>query len=405
MKIKVCMLLAERFKPKMKIVPQIGIASFISNFGHKVTWVLASEDNDMDKIKNIEFDGIKLIILPIKNYGGLFSIISKVKYVWAKTFFLVNTFKENQYNLIFVRDDIFSAILALFLKKWHRIPFIFQSSNPIEQGWQTREYYSNGHLSRLKLRFTKIEIYLYRYILLNADLVLATTKWMKNDFVNKGVKNSKIMSFPNGVNPNRFFCSNGTKIRKKYQLNDSKIFVYIGSLDKTRDLKLIIHAFSRVLKNEINAKLIFVGDGTDKNELEMIASKLKIDDDVIFTGQIDFDDVPDYIGASDIGISMIKPLGFFQISSPIKLFEYMVMKKPVIANCEINEQKEVINESEGGVLINFDEESLFRAMLNLTSNPNLCKKLGDNGQEWVLKNRTYEILSQKIENRYLELLK
>jgi len=43
-KINICMLLGLRYDPKMRIVPQIGIVSYITNFGHNVTWILSSEE-------------------------------------------------------------------------------------------------------------------------------------------------------------------------------------------------------------------------------------------------------------------------------------------------------------------------------------------------------------------------
>lgn len=67
------------------------------------------------------------------------------------------------------------------------------------------------------------------------------------------------------------------------------------------------------------------------------------------------------------------------------MFEYMAMAKPVVANEEIPEHKEVFEESGGGISVPFGA-------------------MGRKGREWVVRNRTYEILARQVEERYLELL-
>ena len=61
----------------------------------------------------------------------------------------------------------------------------------------------------------------------------------------------------------------------------------------------------------------------------------------------------DFIAAADIGVSLILPTYFYKLSSLIKVLEYIVIAKPVIANEEIPEHKEVLEESGRGILTPF----------------------------------------------------
>ncbi len=82
----------------------------------------------------------------------------------------------------------------------------------------------------------------------------------------------------------------------------------------------------------------------------------------------------------------------------------MGMAKPVVANEEIPEHKEVLAESGGGILVPYAPEGFSQAITELLDNPGKAAVMGQRGREWVVKNRTYEILARRVDERYLELL-
>ena len=242
------------------------------------------------------------------------------------------------------------------------------------------------------------------YILSEADLVLPTTKWMLDDYAQKGIKRAKMMPFLNGIDITRFENANGEGVRERYGLGDSNVVIYLGTMDKLRQLDVLIRAFSKVKENEEDVKLLMVGDGTDRSNLERLAGELGIADTIMFTGQVYSHEIPNFIVAADIGVSAVPPLDFYKLSSPIKMFEYMAMGKPVVANEEIPEQKEIIKESGGGILVKFEAESFAEGIIKLLDNPEMAKEMGRRGREWVVKNRSYERLAREVEKRYFELL-
>ncbi|HJH27343.1 MAG TPA: hypothetical protein C5S37_11395, partial [Methanophagales archaeon] len=191
----------------------------------------------------------------------------------------------------------------------------------------------------------------------------------------------------------------------QYNLNDLKVVIYVGTIDAMRKLDVLIYAFSKVKKSRENVKLLMVGDGNDKSNLERLAGELGIKDDVVFTGQVYSHEVQNFIAAADIGVSPVPPLDFYKLSSPIKMFEYMAMGKPVVANEEIPEQKEVIEESGGGVLVKFDAESFADGIIELLDDPERAKERRRKGHKWGVKNRSYENMAREVEKKYFEILK
>ena len=404
MKINICMLLGLRYGENMRIPPQIGIASYITNFGHDVTWVLSSEE--IEEVQETAFKDIRIFVVPWRYRGDFLKVVTKALSAFRRMRFVFKNFKQEKYNMVYVRSDVFDGLLALYLKRRYNVPFVFEKENPIEQNWGTYKFYSKYRYFWFWYFFTKIEAHLTMHILRKADLVLPANKWCKDDFAKKGIERSKIMPLLVGIDPDRFSDAdaNAKEIRNRYNLKDSKVVIYIGTMDKLRHLDVLIHAFSKVRANKENVKLLMVGDGTDKSNLEKLADDLGIKGEVVFTDQVYSHEVPNFIAVADIGVSPVPPLDFYRLSSPVKMFEYMALGKPVVANEEIPEHKEILEESEGGILVKFEEESFADGIIELLDNPDGAKEMGRVGNEWIVKNRFFEVIARQVEMRYFELL-
>jgi glycosyltransferase involved in cell wall biosynthesis len=403
MKINICMLLWLRYGDKTEIYPTHEILSSLTGLGHRVTWIVSSEETEA--IQETMFNDVRVFIIPCKYDKTPIKIVAMALYALRRTSFILSNFKHERYNIILVRDDLFDGLLALYIKRRYRVPFVFEMSIPVEQSWETRKFYSNKR--KLQRIISEIEARLSTYILRNADLILPISRWLKDDLVRKGVDRSKITPLPEGVDPKRFLNRDmgAVAVRDKYGLGDFKIVIYVGTMDKMRHLDVLIHAFLRVRDSRGDVKLLMVGDGTGRVDLEKLADELGIRGDVVFTGYVDFREVPDFIAAANLGISAVPPLDFYKVSSPIKMLEYMAMAKPVVANEEIPDQKEVMGVSGGGILVHFDDESFAEGILEILNNPNRAEEMGRKGRDWVVTNRHYDAISRELEHGCFNVLK
>ena len=388
-----CALLDIHFEQKMQIYPTYEILNYIINFGHAITWfVLSPEIGKNDNIQSSTYHDVPVFIMPYGNNAA-----TKISHLYKKIKFILDKFNEEKYNMIFVRNGIFDGLLALYIKRKYNVPFIFEIDSPIEQTCERLLFYSkHKHFSYV---IAQIEKFLMMKILYKADLILPISSKLMTDLSIKGIDKSKMIIFPDGVDGNRlqFNRKNSDDVRRKYKLENSNIVIYVGTMDRMRQLHVLIDAFSKVILVNKRAKLLMVGDGNDRNNLEKLADELRIKDYVVFTGQIPFEDVPNFIGVADIGICPVPPLDFYKLSSPIKLVEYMAMKKVVIANEEIPEHKSVIKESCGGILVRFDAESFSNSIIKLLDAPEILEEFGERGYEWVVKNRSYDMIAKRFE--------
>lgn len=407
-KLKICMLLP--FPPysfsNMRIVPQIGICSYLSNFGHSISWVIWTETNS--PLQTFSFNNVHMYCMKYIRYfvgnSDLVKGFNQVLNIFKRMYFISQIGKKSNYNLLFVRDSVLDGLIAIYLNRKYGTPFVFELVNPINQDWEGYKLAKKKPLFMFYLiaKFIKL---IKIYIMKKADLVLTTTKWFEGELIKKGIRRTKLMPYPNGVDIECFTDKNGNNIIEKYHLNNLKVIIYIGTMDKVRCLDVLIEAFAKVKKQKKNVKLLLVGEGNDKKNLECLSNKLEIKNDVIFIGQIPQLEVPYYIDAADIGVSPVPPHSFYKVSSPIKMLEYMAMAKPVVANEEIFDHKEIIEESGGGIFVPFTSEAFADAIIELLDNAEKATKMGQKGREWIVKNRTYGILARLLEDKYFEILK
>lgn len=389
-----------RYGPNMRVNPQIGIFSYLSRFGHRISWVLSAEDSRV--VLRPTMDKITAYVAPYVHYlsektlpGKAFNLAIAAR---RRGHLAHQLCRQNKYNMLFVRDDTYDGQVALNLKNIYKTPLIYELTDPLEQEWEGYKIEGKKPLFLWYL-LAKVKAELKKRIMKQADLILITTPWFEGALVSMGIPASKLMPFPNGVNPEYFAPRDGRKVREKYHLNQSNVILYVGVIGKTRKLSMLIDTLVRVKKAHNDAYLVMVGDGTDKRNLEKLAVEMGVRENVIFTGRVPPQDVPDYIAAADICVSPIPPFKFYQVSSPIKMIEYMAMGKPVVASEEVKEQREVIEENGGGILAPFRAGSFAEAIIELIDNSDKMQDMGQKGAEWVAQNRTYEILAHKLESR------
>jgi glycosyltransferase involved in cell wall biosynthesis len=164
-------------------------------------------------------------------------------------------------------------------------------------------------------------------------------------------------------------------------------------LKQWQGVDALIHAAPYILDKQPNTTFLIIGDGTVKDELIELCTNNAVSDKFIFTGRVPYEQVPLYINASDLCIIPKRPMksGF----SPLKLCEYMACEKPVIATRTSG--FELIEEYNTGLMVNPENPQEFAsAAIELLHNPELRKKMGQNGRGYVLENRSWASVAKKI---------
>lgn len=208
-----------------------------------------------------------------------------------------------------------------------------------------------------------------------ADLVLSINEGLREYTVRMGADSDKTHVIRAGFDPNRFDPElSGEEIRKKYCIEKEDILLlFVGWLYHFSGLKEVAKELSKI-KTE-NIKLLIVGDGDAHSDLEDIIKKYDLQNKIILAGWQPYDDIPKLIASSDICLLPAYNNEIMRDIVPIKMYDYLAMKKPVIATKLPGIIKEFGNNN-GVVYIDKPEDVLGKAK-ELFENG----RIGENGEK------------------------
>ncbi len=235
-----------------------------------------------------------------------------------------------------------------------------------------------------------------RHIFSGSDQTLVVSQALQDYVLSCGVPAERVRIMPNAVDPQRFIAPTaGRSVRAQHQLEDKCVIGFVGSLKPWHGTDSLLEAFRELQKHAPHAHLLIVGDGPAREALEHYAAKYELAQFVTFTGNIPYEQVPEYVAAMDITVAPFKPHENFYYS-PIKIFEYMVLGKPVVAGA-IGQVQDLITEGETGLLYEPGNiVQLSAALATLANDAQLTRAMGDKAKAWVCRERTWENNARQV---------
>ncbi len=141
-----------------------------------------------------------------------------------------------------------------------------------------------------------------------ADAVIAPTQKVYDSLRSYGVfKNMFVI--PTGINTNIFLKSNFKhddilKLKLSYGFNaNTPVILILGRIAVEKNIDFIFNSAPDIFKAEPEARILVVGDGPHKNELEKLAQKLNISDKVVFAGAKPWAKIGLYYQLGDVFVS------------------------------------------------------------------------------------------------------
>ena len=203
-----------------------------------------------------------------------------------------------------------------------------------------------------------------------------------------------------GFNLQPFFNStNDLALRKQLGLEENHFVIgKIGRLFKLKGHADLLAAFAKIQPKIPHARLLFVGDGALRGEIENQIRALGLNGKVIFTGLVPPGEVARYVGIMDC----LAHLSYREALSRA-LPQALAAGKPVVAY-DFDGADEICLENETGFLIRTgDIETVAQKLLQLANDPALRKIFGQSGQKFVHENFSVEKMVDDQFNVYLKL--
>jgi glycosyltransferase involved in cell wall biosynthesis len=129
----------------------------------------------------------------------------------------------------------------------------------------------------------------------------------------------------------------------------------------------------------------------------------RLQDNIIIHSSVEYVDVPKYIAMSDVGIVPLPNHPYWRLQSPLKLLEYLAMKKPVIAT-DIPAHLAAIGRAKCGVYISSIEPAeIAEAIAYTYENRDKLAEWGAIGRTIVQEKYTWEKVAADLESYLLSI--
>ena len=200
-----------------------------------------------------------------------------------------------------------------------------------------------------------------------ADMVIVPTSLMEL-LLNLYFVKSKIRVIPTGIIKSDFIINNDicktVEILEQYpQLKNKKILFYAGRLGKEKNISFLMDVLKIILEKDSNIFLLIAGNGQAKEELQNYAVNIGVENNVIFTGLIDRQNLKYYYSLSNVFVFASKVE-----SQGLVIHESMMCGTPVVAIGKMG-TREIMGGDNGGYMVDDDIEMFVEKTFSLLNDP------------------------------------
>ena len=209
----------------------------------------------------------------------------------------------------------------------------------------------------------------------------------------------EIRIIPTGIELDRFYPNNLDKekikdLRKELKINNEFVFLYIGRTSEEKNIPTLLNSYAKA--NLKNTKFLLVGGGPELEDLKDLARNLKIENDVIFTGLVEWNEIPYYYQLGDVFLnaSQSETQGLTYIEALASGLPLLVQKDECI--------DDVVVDYYNGLFFDGEEE-LTKKMKEIVKAPDTLKTIKSNTLSSV-ENYSKEQFTKNILNIYNEAI-
>lgn len=352
------------------------LSKILSTRGHKIIIFTTNYKLDKQKIQELEKHGVKFyiskIFLDIREFILTPGIISDLSIIKQCDIIHLHNYRTFQ--------NVIISSYANFLK----IPYIFQAEGSLSTFYQKK--YS-------KILF---DYFFGDRMIRNATKAIASSEQELKELIKVGVSRNKIVIIPFGIEMQDYNHLPEKGIFKmKYNINkNKKIILYLGRIHKMKGLEILLLAFSDLQKENIDSLLVIVGpDDGYLAELYRLIKKLDLKDKIIIPGPLYGSDKLEAYRDADIFV-----LPSFHDDFGLTTLESLACGTPVIITNRCG-SSDVVYEN-GGLVIEYDKNSLVKGMITLLSDDNLRIKYSEQGKAHVHSNYSWNSIGILLEKCY-----
>lgn len=328
----------------------------------------------------IELRSPAIVKLPyLDRFSSLFSQFAELR----------RTVAEKRIEVIFSYAMPNSGLAAIRVARDAGIPIIFRSIDALH-------LIRPGPLSRLVLWAEKRG---YPQV----DYTLALTRRLKDYVVSLGALPENVEALLPGMDRELFHpAPPDPALQAQWGLRpDDQVAVFIGTMFPFAGLDYLMENFQELAALAPRARLLLVGGGLDLERFRRQATQLGLGDRVIFTGFVQFEQVPSYINLGQVCINSFRVNAITSDVFPGKVAQYLACGKPLVCT-PLPGTMDVLGGEENGVIFAPLGPEFLRAVGELLRDPARVQELGLRARRFVDGNMNWDRAVDRLEQVFSE---
>lgn len=230
------------------------------------------------------------------------------------------------------------------------------------------------------------------------DVCYTVNEGMRNVVVNEYGFSNELLLARNATNWNLVDSIDESlkRIKDLYNIKNEYIFLFVGRINKLKNIFLIVDSLNYI-KDKIKFKMLFVGDGQDKNALSLKIKEYHLDDKVILCGRCsDRDLLRDYYASSDLFLfpSLYDASSVVQVEAASQMCPGLFIKGSATSSN--------IKDNHNGYLSNNDYKEYGNKIIEIMNDKEKLKAVRKNAYKEIYS--TWESEVEKVYNKYLEII-
>ena len=311
----------------------------------------------------------------------------------VSNFFGILKFIRNEKPDLIISLSLSNGLIGLLLAKIFGIPYIFYYIDLLHT------LIPLGYLQN----FAKIAS---RFLFRQADRVIVVTRFLKEFIIREGAQKDHVNLMLNGISLENTIVDQAklAHLKDRYHLSENDfILFFMGYLYDFAGLQEIIDYYHQDVKTgKLDLKFLIVGDGGIYSQLSKHIQEIDADW-VILTGKVPFFDLTEYMELASLCLMSFQLNNITRQITPVKVMEYMSMKKPVLSN----NLPSVVSEigKDNGVIFAKNQSDLIKKIGLLYAKKDELPALGKKGFELIKKKYVWSKILNNLKNIMLETIK
>lgn len=300
---------------------------------------------------------------------------------------ILKIIRKNKPDVI-IAYSLTNGILGLTLAKLFKIPYIFHYIDILHQLIPIKSVQGIAKI-------------ITRVIFKFSDRILVYTLLHQARIIKEGADPDKVSILPNGISLENTIVDEKKFLELKKQISitdDDFVIFFMGYLYDFAGLKEIIDYYDPYNKTgKLKLKFLILGDGGIINEIRNHIKKTQADW-VFLVGRVSYFEITEYIQLADLCLLSFKKNEITNEITPIKIIEYMAMKKPVLSNSLPGLVLEIGKNN--GVIFAENQNELIKMIGTLVNQRDILKGIGLRGYSLVKEKYTW----QKVIKQFKQII-